>query len=371
MEKQKPPIYLKFWFIFALGAVGFFGVLLADLFLLLWFAHLVLLGMRIYWSFKNSNKSKIRNFLSSFSIKCKSILGDIVPQISKQRVSTATNLDNKVPTVQDSPYISKSAVNHPIEKTFSAQSSLLSVSSTKHSEECRVFNEEVLSLDHVEIPLSPSASIRRELTGMPQIKISNITRRTVIENIFPFVVVDIETTGFSPTKDSIVEFSAIRYEYPFEPVCCFSTLVKPRGVIPKKATAVHGITDDMVADAPSFSQVMQGISSFISGCNIVGHNVKFDLNFLYANGVDLSFDVRYYDTMYLAKYLLRKEGSRQYDHHAGEYYYLPADEADVSNYKLDTICNYYGIYRNTSHRSLSDCLATGKIFRLLIEDKTA
>ena len=46
------------------------------------------------------------------------------------------------------------------------------------------------------------------------------------------------------------------------------------------------------------------------------------------------------------------------------------EEYDVCDYKLDTICKYYQIYRSDAHRSLSDCYATGLILDKLIEDKT-
>jgi DNA polymerase III epsilon subunit-like protein len=125
----------------------------------------------------------------------------------------------------------------------------------------------------------------------------------------------------------------------------------------------------MVVDCPMFSQIAQAFECYISGCNVVGHNLPFDLRFIYVCGCELSDKVRYYDTLKLAKLILKKSGSQQYDYHTGEYYRLDENDSNVEDYKLDTLCDYYSIRRSCSHRSLSDCLATVKLFENLIDDK--
>lgn len=230
------------------------------------------------------------------------------------------------------------------------------------------FSNAVNSIPQIEIPLSDEKIKRRAVSDFAEIKFSNITRSTKIDNLFPLVVIDAETTGISPRGNDIIEVSAIKYDVGFTPISCFTTLLKPRKPIPSEATNVNHITDEMVVNSPSFSQVAPAFASFISGCNIVGHNLIFDLKFLFACGIDFSPRPRYFDTLSLAKHTLKVCGNKVYDHHTGEY--VESDDFDVYDYKLDTLCEYYGIYRDDSHRSLSDCYATMLVFQNLINDKT-
>lgn len=238
-----------------------------------------------------------------------------------------------------------------------------------HDAEMAAFNRELDELERVEITHSDSFCKRRNPDTMPGIHITNITRRTNMEKIFPMVILDTETTGIGAAKNEIVELSAVKLESGFKIQSCFTTLIKPRKPIPVGASNVHHITDEMVSDAPSFPEIAQCFADYISGCNIAGHNVKFDLEFLYASGFDLPEKAKYYDTLDLAKKTLISEGKQQYDRDTGAY--IEVDHYDVENYKLTTLCDYYGIYRSDAHRSLSDCLATAKVMEHLVEDKLA
>lgn len=95
----------------------------------------------------------------------------------------------------------------------------------------------------------------------------------------PFTVFDLETTGMSPTRDRIIEIGAVRIELDGS-VDRFETLVNPRVPIPARLTAVHGISDDMVSDAPDFTDAGYRFLDFIKGSKLVAHNARFDLAFL-------------------------------------------------------------------------------------------
>ena len=231
----------------------------------------------------------------------------------------------------------------------------------------REFATELSLIPHVDIEVSSKKAKRQLVSDLAEIRFTNITRSTNLNSLFPFVVVDTETTGLKPTGNDIIEISAIRFEKGFTPVSCFSTLLKPRNPIPEDATRVNNITDEMVQDKPSFSQVAESFSSYISDCNVVGHNLEFDLKFIYTCGATLPERKRFYDTLALAKNTLTCPASRSWDNEAKEYTRL--DEYDVENYKLTTLCEYYGIYRPNAHRSLSDCYATALLFENLIDDK--
>ena len=229
------------------------------------------------------------------------------------------------------------------------------------------FDEELNEIPLVDIAPSKNTITRRRLSDMPEIKMSNVIRTTKPEKIFPLVVLDTETTGFQPSIHAIVELSAIKFEYPFAPVAAFSTLINPEKRIPADASEVNGITNAMVKDSPVFSEIAPAFSDFMRGCNICGHNLLFDLRFLFASGLELPSGVKYYDTLDLARKTLVKEGSKDYNHHTGQY--EENEEWDVTDHKLETLCEYYGIHRSTQHRALSDAYATAQVFKHLLADK--
>ena len=231
------------------------------------------------------------------------------------------------------------------------------------------FNLELSQIPRVPVVQSSERTKRANLIRMPEIKYSNITRSTNLQKLFPLVVVDTETTGVKPGGNDIIEVSAIKFGPDFTPISCFTSLCKPRKPIPADATEVNNITDEMVADAPPFALIASAFSEYIAGCNVVGHNLPFDLRFLYISGVELPPKAKYYDTLDLAKKVLTKYGSKKYNHKTGEY--EETEEWDVYDYKLESLCNYYDIYRDVAHRSLSDTYATGLLFENLIDEKTS
>lgn len=95
-----------------------------------------------------------------------------------------------------------------------------------------------------------------------------------------FVAIDIETTGLNPTCDEIVEVSAVRYRNGHE-VEAYETLVKPTRPLSAFVTLYNKITNGMVTDAPAVGEVMPPLRAFIGDSVLLGHNVHFDINFLY------------------------------------------------------------------------------------------
>ena len=96
----------------------------------------------------------------------------------------------------------------------------------------------------------------------------------------PIAFIDLETTGISITNDRIIEIAIVK-------IAADGTrlvkrkLINPGMPIPAGSTAVHGITDEMVKDAPSFKQVANEIKQFIEGCDLGGYNSnRFDIPML-------------------------------------------------------------------------------------------
>ncbi len=152
-----------------------------------------------------------------------------------------------------------------------------------------------------------------------------------------YVVFDLETTGVYCEQDAIIEISAIKVSGG-KRIEEYSTLVNPNRPIPARATAVNGITDEMVEDAPGIREAIGGFMEFIGSSILVGHNIHtFDMNFAYdaawlALGRELRND--YVDTLYMARRCLPR----------------------LSHHKLTDVSEYFHISTAGAHRALNDCL---------------
>ena len=112
----------------------------------------------------------------------------------------------------------------------------------------------------------------------------------------PIVFFDLETTGVDPAKDRIVEISMVKI-MPDGSEDVRTRLINPQMHIPETSTAIHGITDDDVRDAPTFAQIAKSLYKFIEGCDFGGFNSnRFDLPMLVEEflraGVDVDFKRR-------------------------------------------------------------------------------
>ncbi len=94
-----------------------------------------------------------------------------------------------------------------------------------------------------------------------------------------YAVIDVETTGFSPAADRVVEMACVVVRAG-QIVEAWSSLVNPGCAIPRRATAVHGITDADVWWAPTFELSQARLYSLCAGATVVAHNARFDLSFL-------------------------------------------------------------------------------------------
>ncbi len=112
----------------------------------------------------------------------------------------------------------------------------------------------------------------------------------------PLVFFDLEATGISTENDRIVDIAMIK-KLPDGSDVVFTSLVHPGMPIPREASAVHHITDDMVANAPYFKELAPRVLDFLQGCDLGGFNAaKFDIPMLQAemkrNGFEFSLEGR-------------------------------------------------------------------------------
>lgn len=231
------------------------------------------------------------------------------------------------------------------------------------------FQKTLISLHKSEVTLSSVKIPKKEVSELSEVKFSSITAKSNYEKLGNFVVIDTETTGLSSSKNEIIEVAAIYFE-DWTPKSKFETLIKPQKDISNEITSLTSITMDMVENAPSISEVIPSLLEYIGKNNIVGHNLYFDMKFLYHNGLDFLFQKhKYYDTLELAQKVLKKQ-KKKWDKESECYEFDYDSDYDVEDYKLTTLCEYYNIRDNSgAHRAASDCLATGLLFQNLVKEK--
>ncbi|MFN2500750.1 MAG: PolC-type DNA polymerase III [Pyrinomonadaceae bacterium] len=158
-----------------------------------------------------------------------------------------------------------------------------------------------------------------------------------------FVVFDLETTGTKAGPCRITEIGAYRVQNG-QVTDEFQTLVNPTVPIPWFVTRLTGITDEMVREAPVFSEIAHDFLTFIGDSILVAHNSGFDMRFL-------NHEIgRVYPNYRVANpCLCTVKLSRRL---------LP----DILNHKLKTVAEHYSIELVNHHRASADAFATAHIF---------
>lgn len=111
----------------------------------------------------------------------------------------------------------------------------------------------------------------------------------------PLAILDLETTGQSVSQDRIVEIAIIR-QMPDGSQVRKRKLINPQMIISPEVIAIHGITNEMVKDAPTFKQVANEIKQFLDGCDVGGYNSnRFDLPLLIEEFHRAGMDVQFSD----------------------------------------------------------------------------
>lgn len=166
-----------------------------------------------------------------------------------------------------------------------------------------------------------------------------------------YCITDIETTGGSSMHDSITEIASILTDGT-QILKTFQTLVRPDRTIPRAITLLTGITNEMVANAPTFDQIAADWLAFAQDATFVAHNVGFDLGFV-SNAL-ARLDLPYHPKKLCTVRLSRK--------------ILPG----FPSYSLSNLCGQLSIPHQNQHRAMGDAEVTAQLFHLLIaNDKNA
>lgn len=161
-----------------------------------------------------------------------------------------------------------------------------------------------------------------------------------------FVVFDIETTGFSSSKNRIIEIGAVKVK-DGEVIDKYSTFVNPDVPIPFEIEKLTGINDNMVLPYPGIKEILPQFLEFCSDAVLVAHNASFDVSFIAYNAsqLGLEFDPTVMDTVALARLLL----------------------PNLNRYKLDTVAKALNISLENHHRAVDDAGCTALIFTAFVK----
>lgn len=161
-----------------------------------------------------------------------------------------------------------------------------------------------------------------------------------------YVVFDLETTGFSPETNRIIEIGAVKVQNG-KIVEKFSTFVNPQVPIPFRIEQLTSINDSMVIDAPVIADILPEFMKFCEGCVMVAHNADFDMSFIKKNcqRLDIPCKPTIVDTVALARVLL----------------------PNLNRFKLDTVAKALGVSLENHHRAVDDAGCTAEIFVKFIE----
>ena len=156
-----------------------------------------------------------------------------------------------------------------------------------------------------------------------------------------YVVFDLETTGFSPETNRIIEIGAVKVQNG-KIVDKFSTFVNPQVPIPFRIEQLTSINDSMVIDAPVIADILPEFMKFCEGCVMVAHNADFDMSFIKKNcqRLDIPCKPTIVDTVALARVLL----------------------PNLNRFKLDTVAKALGVSLENHHRAVDDAGCTAEIF---------
>lgn len=181
-------------------------------------------------------------------------------------------------------------------------------------------------------------------------KLSKVRNKGISLLDFPddYIVIDIETTGFSPTHNEIIEIGALKVSNG-EIIDKYSTLIRTANPLSEFIVNLTGITDEMLAsEGIAIEEALIQLLSFVEDSILVGHNIHFDINFIYdamEGYLGHVFNNDFVDSFRIAKKMV----------------------PNLQNHRLGTLAKHFGIDHMNSHRAIKDCEITNLLFIQLKE----
>jgi len=162
-----------------------------------------------------------------------------------------------------------------------------------------------------------------------------------------FAVVDVETTGMRAGYGDRITEIAVAVVHGERREIVFESLVNPERPIPRGICSITNITNEMVRDAPRFSELAERLLAALAGRVFVAHNARFDWNFLSAElrrSRDLTLDGTRFCTVRLARRLVK----------------------GVRSCGLDNLCRFFGFHNEARHRAAGDARVTAELLCRLL-----
>jgi DNA polymerase III subunit epsilon len=161
-----------------------------------------------------------------------------------------------------------------------------------------------------------------------------------------FAIVDIETTGSQYAPDSITEIGIVITDGK-RVLDTYETLINPQSRISKFVQHLTGINEEMVADAPVFSDVASEILSYLEGRVFVAHNVNFDYKIVkqHFDNIGITMPTKRLCTIRLSRAIL----------------------PDLPSYGLGKISVCLGLKHQNAHRAMGDAQVTAELFHILFD----
>lgn len=159
-----------------------------------------------------------------------------------------------------------------------------------------------------------------------------------------YIAFDLETTGLSPAQNEIIEIGALKVR-DGKVRERFMEFVRPKKKISYVVSNLTGITNDMVSEARTCSEVLPDFLTFCGEDILIGHNVTFDYSFVKRNAASrgYGFEKKGIDTLKIARKVHK----------------------DMKSKSLGCLCDYYHIDNQDAHRAYHDALATAKLYQTL------
>ena len=178
--------------------------------------------------------------------------------------------------------------------------------------------------------------------------------KSLLELPSDYIVVDLETTGLDPVHCEIIEIGAV-HVLDGDEVDRFETLIEPSSPLPSIITQITGLTDAELSGAPTIHQVLPEFLEYIGDAILVGHNVNFDVNFLYEKTLEHTGSLltnSFVDTLRLSRILYPQARSHKLSE-MGRICQIPNSHAHRA---MADVEQTWKLYEHLKHRVLSEDL---------------
>lgn len=285
------------------------------------------------WDFRNRNRDELRTlyykgiYIDGYSEEC-----DIVGYYDDD-----IRLLIELKSTRERIVIDRNYLKQMQDKDFRRNQSENEEKNNTSIEKINISETEQLSFSSIEI--NPMSSNNHYDTSNERVN----KGESIIDFPKDYVVIDLETTGLMPDFDEIIEIAALKVQ-DGKVTDKFQQLVKPDNEIGSFIEKLTGITNEMLESAPKINEVLPLFDKFVDDSTVVGHNVNFDVNFLYDNYMNVlekPFSNNFIDTMRISRKIY----------------------PELSHHRLKDIVQHLSIKENGYHRALQDCEYTYKCYQ--------